>query len=144
MLARDIKMMELARRLAINNPGVKERFKLTAILVFRRDIVAIGNNGLRTHPLQKKYGKNDEAIFLHAEIDAIAQALNHISREDLKNSTLYVHRVKRSSSVKHVAEWVDGMACPCEGCHSAILAFGIKRVVYSTNTEKQYAEVYYR
>lgn len=143
MLTRDIKIMELARRLAINNPGIKDRFKLTAILVYKRDIVSIGNNGLRTHPLQKKYGKNEEAIFLHAEIDAIAQGLNHISREELKASTLYVHRVKRNSPIKHKAEWVDGLACPCDGCQGAIHAFGIKRVIYSTNIDKQYNEVYY-
>lgn len=137
---RDIKIMKLARRLAIDNYGVKDRFKLTAILTYKRDIISIGNNIMRTHPMQKKFGKNDEAIYLHAEINAISNALNHISKSDLKKCTLYIHRVKRNSPNKFKAQWVDGLACPCSGCQGAIAAFEIPRVIFSTDQNNQYTE----
>lgn len=138
MLNRDVKMMKFVRRLAIDNKGVKDRFKLAAALTLKRDVISIGFNEMRSHPLQKQFGKNEESIFLHAEISSIVNALNHIDKSDLKKSTLYIHRVKKLS--KFDSEWVDGMACPCEGCQSAIYSFGIPRVIYSTNINDEYTE----
>lgn len=141
ILARDVKIMQFVRRNAIDNQGVRERFKLSAALVIKREIISLGNNMMRTHPVQKQYGKNSEAIFLHAEINAICNALNHVDKDDLRKATLYVHRVKRPMNDNH--RWVDGIACPCEGCKGAILAFGIDRVVHSTDVDGFYTEVFY-
>lgn len=140
IMNRDVKVMKLARRLAIDNYGVKDRFKLTSIITYKRDIISIGNNILRTHPLQKQFAKNSEAIYLHAEINAISNALNHIDKSDLKKCTLYIHRVKRNDSNKLKAEWVDGLACPCSGCKAAIISFEIPRIIYSTNENNKYIE----
>jgi tRNA(Arg) A34 adenosine deaminase TadA len=141
MLNRDIKMMEFARRIAMDNPGVKDKFKLAAVLTYKRDVISVGINTMRTHPMQKLYCKNPLAIHLHAEIACISNALSHINKNELRKSTLYIHRVKRKSSVS--CDYVDGLACPCEGCESAIVAFGIGRVIYSTNINKKYTEVWY-
>ena len=96
---------------------------------------------MRSHPIQKKYGKNDEAIYLHAEINAIVNSLNHVDKDDLRKADLYVYRVKKDISNPKHHKWVDGMSCPCEGCMSAIDAFKIKRVVYSTDSNLEYGEM---
>lgn len=138
---RDIKVMELLRRCSIDHQASKNNFKLSAAIVIKKDIISIGYNQMRTHPLQSQYSKNEHAIFLHAEIDAIACALNHVNKEDLKKATLYVHRVKRSGP--NCTSWIDGEACPCVGCSSAIMAFNISRVVHSTNLDGEYEEKYF-
>lgn len=138
---RDVKVMELLRRCSIDNPGTKNNFKLSAAIVVKKDIISIGYNQMRTHPLQSQFSKNEHSIYLHAEINAIAAALNHVHRDALRKATLYVHRVKRSGP--DCKSWIDGEACPCEGCSAAILAFGIPRVVYSTNSMHDYSEKFY-
>jgi deoxycytidylate deaminase len=143
ILNRDIKTMQFVKRLAIDNPGVNNRMKLAAALVIKRDIISVGVNVMRSHPVQKKYGKNDESIFLHAEINAIVNSLNHVDKDDLRKADLYVYRVKKDMHDPKRAHWVDGMSCPCEGCMSAIDAFKIKRVVYSTDTNFEYGEMYF-
>lgn len=135
--------MNFTRRLAIDNPGVNKRMKLAASLVIKRDIISVGVNAMRSHPIQKKYGKNDESIFLHAEINAIVNSLNHVDKDDLRKADLYVYRVKKDISNLKSNKWVDGMSCPCEGCMSAIDAFKIKRVVYSTDTNFEYGEMHF-
>lgn len=142
IMTRDKKIMQFVRRLAIDNPGVRERFKLSAALVIKRDIISIGNNMMRTHPIQKQFGKNNQSIYLHAEIHAICNALNHVDKDSLRKATLYVYRVKRDEETKNT--WVDGNACPCAGCTSAIHAFGINRVVHSTDQNEFFCETFYR
>ena len=136
LLQRDVKVMQLARRLAIDNFGVKNKFKLASILTYKRDIISMGTNHMRTHPMQKQFGKNDASIYLHAEINCISNALNHLTKDELKKTTLYVFRVKRES--KYSSEWVDGIAKPCSGCMNCILSFGIRRVCYSTDNSDNY------
>ena len=140
MKKRDLKIMKLLRRLAIDNEGVRRRFKLAAAIVNKRTIISIGLNEMRTHPLQGKFKKNNDSLFLHAEIAAIANALNHIPKEELRDSSLFVYRVKRKSSFNH-RDWIDGIAFPCEGCMSAIISFGLKRVIYSTDEQDKYREI---
>lgn len=144
MLNRDIKMMKFCRRLAIDNDNMDDRFKFGAVLTINREIISIGQNCLRSHPMQKKFGKNEDAIYLHAEIKTIVNALNHVNKDDLKNSTLYIHRVKKKIISRNKMgtkfEWVDGLACPCSGCQSAIEAFKIPHVIFSTDENDKYEE----
>lgn len=129
-MTRDEKYMAFVRRLAIDN---KMKTKLAACLVIRNEVISVGYNSDKSHPLQKRFGKNSESIFKHAEIDCIVNALRHVDEEDLKFATLYVYRVKRKS--KGDNNWIDGMAEPCPGCQKAIEHFGIKKTVYSTDHE---------
>jgi deoxycytidylate deaminase len=106
------------------------RYKLASAIVSSNRIVSIGTNRLKTDPLQAKYGRNRECIFLHSEISAIKNAL--YTTTDFSKSDLYTVRVKRpDEKAKH--SWVWGMAKPCEGCSRAIAEFGIRSVVYSTD-----------
>ena len=102
--------------------------RIASSLVLKNTILSFGFNQRKTHPFQAKYGKNNESIYLHAEADAIKNALKCYSLEDLKNSVLYICRSKTMNK-----SIVTGLAKPCEGCMRAIANFNIKRVVYSTD-----------
>jgi len=94
-----------------------------AVLAYRNRVVAVGQNSTKSHPLAAKYSKNEKAICLHAEIDAIKNALKVVDVEDLNKMTLYVARVKRTGLI--------GNAKPCNGCQRAIETFGIGSVVWT-------------
>jgi len=113
--------------------------KLASAIVIRNKIISIGINRKKTDPLQAKYGKNDQAIYLHAELHAIKNALREISVEELKKCILYVVRVKRPD--QNSKKYVFGMAKPCCGCHKAIVEFGIKSIVYTTDESVEYISV---
>ena len=137
--SRDNKFMAFTRRMAIQNSNSLNRAKLAASLVIRNEIISIGYNSYKTHPLQKRFSKNIEAIFKHAEVDCIINALRHVDPSDLERSTLYVHRVKKLT--KDHDYWSDGYSEPCCGCKQAINHFKIKKVVYSTEEDGSYVEL---
>lgn len=56
-------------------------------------------------------------VSVHAEIDALRKAPR------ASGGILYIARVGRSGNV--------GLARPCEDCQAALLAAGVKRVVYT-------------
>lgn len=107
--------------------------KLAASIVLNNKIVSIGVNSYKTHPFQKKYGKNDMAICIHSEIAAIGKALKRISIDELRRATLYIARVKQ---IDQSSQW--GLARPCKGCQRAIAAFDIKKVYYTTDEHRRY------
>jgi deoxycytidylate deaminase len=101
--------------------------KLAAAIYNRRKLISYGfNDYTRSHPLQKQYGVNDEACFVHAEMAAIISA----KREDLSGKTIYVARAR-----KIAGRWESGLALPCPGCRKAIEDFGFRRIVFSLNAE---------
>lgn len=105
--------------------------RLAAAIVKNNQIISIGTNRMKTDPFQARFGKNQHAIYLHAEIHAIKNALKTMSISDLAGSDLYICRIKRPfSTAKH---YIRGLAKPCEGCARAIVEFGIRRVIYSTD-----------
>jgi deoxycytidylate deaminase len=130
--ARDNRIMNFLRRQAIDVKAVKSS-RIAAAIGIKNDIISLGHCQKRTHPFQARYSKHPEAIYLHAETNAISNALNHISKRELKNATLYIRRVKFLN--KDDTEYVDGNCRPCAGCMRAIIAFGIKKVVYSTEED---------
>jgi tRNA(Arg) A34 adenosine deaminase TadA len=133
---REHRIMNFLRRQAIDVEPVKSA-RLSAAVVIKNSVISLGNNSYRTHPFQAKYGKNPEAICLHAEVKAIRNALNHVEADDLRKATMMVYRVKKASG-SFKAEWVDGLAKPCSGCMGAIVEFGFKKVVFSTNENERY------
>lgn len=109
------------------------RARMAAALVHKNEILAIGTNKNKTHPLQGRYAKHEEAIYLHAEIDAIANALRKFDAETVSKAKLFVYRCKWTHSKKPVL--TQGLAKPCSGCMRAIAAFDIKHVCYSLEDE---------
>ena len=82
--------------------------KIACALVYKHRIISIGITKKKTHPYQKLYGKNDKAIFLHAEIDALVPTLGAIPR----GTILYLARVYKNGQ--------SALVTPCSGCMRAL------------------------
>ena len=108
---------------------MSNRARLAACLVYRNKIIAIGTNQKKSHPFQKKYGKNEDSIYLHAEVCAILNSLRHVDEKIVSRSSLFVCRVKHPTHFDSSFIW--GLARPCVGCRRAIATFGIRKVYYS-------------
>ena len=102
--------------------------QIAAGIVYKNRFVSIGFNEMKTHPMAAKYGRNKDAIYLHAEVSAIRNAIRHMSEEDMSRATLYVARVKKD---RPGGVFIPGNAKPCIGCARAIAEFNLARVVYS-------------
>ena len=111
-----------------NHPNAK----ISAAVVYRSKIISIGHNMMKSSPFQKKYGKNKDAIYFHAEINAIHKAIQ-LGYDKFHKSTLYVVRVKWDGSYKN--KLIHGLAKPCGdkncGCTNAILRYDFKNVIYT-------------
>ena len=105
--------------------------RIAAALVYKNEIISIGYNQKKSHPFQRRFARRDECIFLHAETDAIKNALKLYDTTIISKSTLYISRVKCISSVNR--KLTLGLSMPCSGCQRAIAAFDIKTVIYSTD-----------
>lgn len=106
--------------------------RLGVAIVIKNRVIAFGTNKKKTHPFQAQYAKNKDAIDLHAENDAIVNALHQVKIDDLERATMYIARAKRST---RGGPFTWGLAKPCTGCMRAISAFNIKRVVYTTDKQ---------
>ena len=126
------RVIRMLTRLAIENPGTRTRYKMSAGVVHRRDLVATGVNSYKSHPLMTGPGYNSEQIFMHAEVDAVRNALRLIPQSDLSQCAIYIIRVKRS---RDLTGWQYGMAKPCRGCARVITSFGIERLWWSEDLE---------
>lgn len=125
---RDYVILDELRVMAID-VAPAARAKIAAAVVIKNEIVSFGENQLRTHPFQLKYGKNTSAVFWHAETHAIYNALKRVTVDDLARAALYVVRVKRPHA--NSKNWILGMAKPCQGCEYCAATFGISRMIYS-------------
>lgn len=116
---------KMARDIDISGP------RLASCLVYNNDIVSFGlNDFTKTHPLQAKFGKNKDAIFPHAEINCIKNALKLLSLEELSKCSMYITRMKYTDSYK--TDMITALAKPCTGCERCIKTFNIRNVFYST------------
>jgi tRNA(Arg) A34 adenosine deaminase TadA len=124
---------------ALTNHGVRNVFKLAAAVVYKKTVISIGLNQMKTHPLQSEFGTNEDSIYLHAEIDAIRKALQIIDREQLRLCDMYVARVKKP--YPETEFYVTGLSKPCPGCLKAIRSFGIKNVYFTEDIENESMEL---
>lgn len=121
-------------KIAEANDSLSVRF--ASAIVMNNKIVSVGFNRMKSDPLQARYSKNSEAIYLHAEIHAIKSALRELSVEELSKTDIYIARVKRPKRESDTFVW--GLAKPCCGCQRAIREFGIRRVIYTTDEHETY------
>lgn len=103
-----------------------------AVVIYRGKIVGRGYNKYCVENINKV-----NRWSVHAEVDAINNALRKISYEDLRKSTLIVVRkLKENSEYKEnkneniLCEEI-GLSAPCRHCTNFILKHGIKRCYYS-------------
>lgn len=100
---------------------------MAAVLVKGSRIISVGINYLnKTHPDQKeRVCRNGRIVSnnrIHAELDALIRA----DHENIIGSTLYVIRRKKNMDL--------GLARPCTACAELVKSYGIKKIVYSTDT----------
>ena len=132
---RDIHFMDHVLRPYTASTDKVSGARIGAIITIKNRVIAYGTNQKKTHPFQALHGKNANAIYLHAEIDAIKNALREIDIDDFRRATLYVARLKNSTSDPR-SPLIYGLAKPCKhGCAQAIVKFGLKRAVYSLDGE---------
>lgn len=96
-----------------------------------------GFNKMKTHPLQQRFAKNSEAVFLHAEIDAIISALRNQPLHELDRFDLYIGRVRwleQEGNRQPIMSW--GSSKPCVGCRRAIESFDIRSVYYTLDSPR--------
>lgn len=118
--------------------GTHPKVWIASALVYRNKVVSYGVNQMKTHPYQKRYGKNVDSIFWHSETSAIYTADKRIKFNKFEDSILYVARIKYDSSEK--TNFVSGLASPCPGCLQCIKDYGIKKVIYTMNHIDGYKE----
>lgn len=118
-------------RLAIDSGGYQHTRKvpMAAGITYRKHLIATGVNQMKTHPLMMGAGYRKDQLFMHAEVDAIRNALRLITPTQLAQCELHVVRVKRPYSGSK--QWVHGLAKPCPGCTRTIASFGIERVKWT-------------
>lgn len=105
-----------------------------AAIVYKNKVVSYGMSQKKSHPFQQKYSKNEEAIYWHAETNAIFNALKTLSKEDLRKAKLYVCRVKQNED----GETIYGMSKPCSGCSECIEDHEIPITVYTLDEMEGY------
>ena len=128
---RDSRIINNLFRLAQDIEPVKSS-RLAACLILKNSVLGYGFSQMKSHPFQAEFAKNPEAIFLHAETDAIKNALKRASQDDVSKATLYIARAKIDHRTR---KWIYGMAKPCIGCARAIATFDISNVVYTLDGE---------
>lgn len=105
--------------------------KLAAAIVHRGKIISLGTNKTKSHPFQSRFAKNSEAIYPHAENDAIINALKlGLDVYDLERTSLYILRIKHPEFDPR--RYVRALARPCEGCMRSIKAHNLRNVIYTT------------
>lgn len=95
--------------------------RMAAALRTRKGEVIVGLNSRKTHPLAKRFGKNSEAICLHAEVDAIRRATT--AGLDVVGASVFIARVGANDHPR--------LAKPCLGCQRALIAFDVKDIQWT-------------
>lgn len=124
------KFFNLLEKVAIaSEPAARQR--MAALLVYKNEVIAVGYNKMKSHPFQRKYAKHEQAIYLHAEIDCIKNALRIVDESVIAKSTMYILRMKRPDDNPRL--FIRGMSKPCCGCERALAQFDVKKVYYTTD-----------
>lgn len=123
--SRDNKLIEVAKSIALTSRHHKAH--VGAVIADGRDILSVGVNGRKSHPLQQKYNRlkftdNHGHHLMHAELEAIVKG--RAQGNKLAGTTMYVYRLMKTG--------MKGMSRPCVGCMQALKDFGIHRVMYTT------------
>lgn len=118
-------LLEELTILARDNPGMSNAHLAAALVDRKGKIISYGFNSSKTHPLQAKFSKNEHAIHLHAEVDAIRNALK--MGLDIEGTTMLVARALKDGT--------PALAKPCEGCQRALVHFGVADVVWTVADE---------
>ena len=105
------------------------RYHIGCTVVYKKQIISVGFNSNKTHPIQKMYNKerfdcDSTPHSLHAEITALIFLKD---RKDIKweDVDIYTYRENKSGEPR--------LSKPCKSCMALIKNLGIKRIHYTTN-----------
>lgn len=134
MTQTEYKYFRKARQVALISDFHKTH--VGCVAVYHGNIIGIGCNCNKTHPVQKFYNKyrdsrDDLLPKLHAEINCI----NSIRHLDINFSKvkLYIYRIRKDKPF--------GISRPCPSCMAAIKDIGIKDIYYTTNDGYAYETI---
>lgn len=106
---------------------------ISALYCNRKKFITFGVNSRKSDPFQARYGKNKNAIYFHAETNALKKAYLLLGDKLLRaKTTLFIVRVKR---IPNRNIWVWGLAKPCIGCLRAIMDMKINQVIYTEDED---------
>lgn len=122
---RDLRYFDVARSVAMTSSY--KRIKVGAIVVLKKQIISVGVNSYKTHPLQKYYNKyrdipDDSNHTLHAEMEAILRVPKDLGLED---AILYSYR-------EHPLTHQLANSRPCPSCMALIKSKGVRKLCYTT------------
>lgn len=120
------KYLEVATLIAISNP-VPKLSRMAAIIVENKQIVGVGFNRYKTSPLQGRFAKNELALYEHAEIHAIKNAIKFKCNMNFTKASIYVARVLRNDQ--------PALAAPCEGCMKALQHYRFKDIFWTNEID---------
>jgi deoxycytidylate deaminase len=118
-----MKFFNLAKRLSYKSDYHTHR--LGAVIVRNNDVVGIGFNKRKTHPLSKTRFNN-----IHAELSAILNA----GLESLEGCDIYVYRETRHGET--------AIARPCLHCLEMLKSLSVSRMYYTTGNGFSEEKVY--
>lgn len=134
----DIKYFEKAKNIA--RISDYDKIHIGCVAVYHGNVIGIGCNTNKTHPMQKYYNRfredeeTDNIHFyhkLHAEINCLSQLKNlDINFSKVK---LYIYRIRKDRP--------HGMCRPCPSCMAAIKDMGIKHIYYTTDDGFAYERI---
>lgn len=105
--------------------------RVVSCIVYKKQIISIGTSQYKTHPFQTKYSKNEHAVFLHAEVDAIYKSKRYLSEKQMKKAFIFVCRPK-IDALTGISTY--GISRPCDGCYRCIMDHNLRGVYYTNTT----------
>ena len=122
MNKKDERFISIARE--VSNLSDYRKVKIGAVIVLKREIISVGYNKHKSHPIMKVFNKkyrgfNTKESNIHAEMNALMKC-KHIN---IKGATIYIYRELKDGSL--------GNCFPCPACQRRIITAGIKRIVYT-------------
>ena len=126
MTKNDHKYFAKARQAAMISDYYK--IHIGCVAVYQGNIIGIGCNCNKTHPIQKFYNQyrnrpNNLLPKLHAEINCI-NSIKHLDINFTKIK-LYIYRIRNDQPF--------GLSRPCPSCMAAIKDLGIRDIYYTSN-----------
>ena len=124
---RDIEFINDAIKLAEDNK-ILHSYTMVSMLCRNKSILSVGMNSYqKTHPNQPQI--REQILKTHAEVKAISRYIVK-RRKITKDMTLYIAGITKSKVTNCCIS-----SHPCASCMQFIMAQGINRLVYATNTE---------
>lgn len=122
----DYKYFEKARQIA--NISDFHNTHIGCVAIYQKQIIGLGCNCNKTHPVQKFYNKyREQTDFLLPKLHAEINCINQIKHLEINFSKvkLYIYRIRKDQPY--------GMARPCPSCMAAIRDLGIRDIYYTSN-----------